>query len=200
MTKKKTEDQFAAALKYYLAHLKVDLEQKRMELRRHYMDPLCAMLNGYVTYGQHHLGGDHNKYKRSCYASLSAIAELNEKRIEETTMEHVVPLNVVGEILLKKLEKTKGCISDRKLLNQLNLLVIPCVITKKENERLNGEYKKNMPSEWTCVWARYKDKKVGLFNEIRALRNGLPGPMFEDNQIAYPPNDLESAHSALSKF
>lgn len=172
-----TEEKIKDALTYYLWHLRLDLKMGRMEFLRDNADKICAMVNGYTT-KKGRGTADYEKYKLSCYASKKAINALKagkwSPKGKALRQEHVIPLNIVGEILIK--EKVIN-MSDCKLISRLLDLVIPCVITEKEDKELE---KNKMPPDWDHrdAWARYKamgkKSKVPLYPEIYALQKKLP--------------------------
>lgn len=182
------QEDLEKTLRYYLWHLRLDLKLERMEFLRHNADRICAMLNGYIT-TRGKGAGKYEQFKLSCYASRQAVAQLkrNKWSAEGLRQEHVIPLKVVEQYLLKNGKK----LSDWQLLNELNNIVIPCVITIPEDGLL---LKQRMPDSCRDIrrkpWARYIEAKYpeedkdragkSLFDEIVALRDGLPYPSGED--------------------
>lgn len=168
-----TQEKIKEALTYYLWHLRLDLKLGRMEFLRDNADKICAIANGYIS-SRGRGTGDFERFKLSCYASRDAIEKLNVNGWSATGLrqEHVIPLKVVGEILLK--EKAQN-LSDVKLIHRLNSLVIPCVITLLEDRELETQ---KMPYKWTDPWVRYKQKgkQTGriLYKEVFALQKNTP--------------------------
>jgi hypothetical protein len=185
---------YCKALCYYLAHLRLDLHWSRMEFLRDNADRICAMLNGYSS-SRGRITGNYGKYKVSCYASQNALTDLqrNNWSAKGLMQEHVIPIKVVGEILLQHYAH----LADQDLLDKLNELVIPCVITDIEDQDLNDNHlRQSMPNGWTYQnghrWARYQvllRTGQSLISQIVALRPNLPatgGPAFSP-PVSLPP-------------
>lgn len=198
---------YCDALCYYLEHLNVDLAHNRMELLRDYADPLCAMVNGYVS-GKDKVTGDHNKYKTSCFASKSALVILQNKKWKtrgaNLRLEHAIPITEIGKIILSKKQQLTTSV---QVLNLLNKLLIPCVITKNESEVLDRYFKNSMPKNSTKSWDRYRQtplqpsnpKGAVLFNEIVALRPGLQNSSGIPLSQTITPYQAQQAHQCTCK-
>jgi len=176
------------AIQYNLEHLKVDLRLQRMGFFRHNADRICAMINGYITLGKK-ADGDHEEYKASCYASQSAYNQLSANGWKTAkgilVFEHVIPIDFAGEYILgiwnrREKKNFSPPISDRRLLKLLNALIIPCVITKLEDDAIPKPFKSSMPPGWKRNrhrnWERYNQTLLSsgtLFNQIVVLQAGI---------------------------
>lgn len=166
------------ALSYNLKHLRVDFKYARMEFLRDHADPIRAMLNGYYSKAEKTVG-QYKKYEANCFITKSALAEVGQGwgiSGKKPHQEHVIPLNTVGRILI-----SKSPFDDHELLELLNDLVIPCLISLDQNDRLKtAGVNEKIPMDWdgTDPWARYKRAKLhdgrSLFDEVIALRSNLP--------------------------
>lgn len=173
------------AMCYYLEHIKVDLLHKRPELIRDCADHIGAMMSGYISKGSEYKGNWH-KFKMTCYASNEALNELQKPKHWDTkgkniTMEHVVPVNVIGTILIDMYLSNKKSLTSDEILKVLKHLLIPCLLTKGEDKQLSSKYKHSMPDGWTFnpalnnQWARYlvtssfSNHEKFLFDDIVAI-------------------------------
>ena len=177
------------AIQYNLEHLKVDLRLGRMDFFRHNADRICAMINGYISLGEKKADGDFGAYKSSCYASKRAHEQLqaNGWKTEKGLLvfEHVIPIDFAGEYILgiwnrREKKNFSPPISDRRLLKLLNALIIPCVITKLEDDAIPKPFKSSMPPGWKRNrhrnWERYNQTLLSsgtLFNQIVVLQAGI---------------------------
>ncbi|WP_300337199.1 hypothetical protein [Accumulibacter sp.] len=155
---------FVEALQYYIKHLQVELRHNRADLLRHLVDPLCALVNGFIVRckGTQRYEGKHREFKTNMFSTI----ELPTK--EATYMEHVVPLRAIEEYLLEK-RKTYAQANQRKsLLELIQHLVVPCVVSKEHRDRLDSKHRKTMPDGWNSandwrswnVWARFEHAAI----------------------------------------
>jgi hypothetical protein len=175
---------------YYLNHIKLDLLLGRQEFLRTNADHIVAMMSGFITKGKDYKGA-WGKFKISCFASKNALNVLcNTWSTRNTcvTMEHVVPINIIGKVLLDQQTLMKQPLTCDEILQVLQNLLIPCLITDVENKLLtnanNGSLcnlKESMPPTWVYMpkgnnqWARYhvtqstNSTQPSLFSDIVAI-------------------------------
>lgn len=162
MTKKNVDvDMKIEAINYYVDHIQVDLWHKRTDFFRDYADPLCAVVHGFISVRRvdGRFYGNYNKFKMSFYKTEAASEDLH--------LEHVVPLKVIENQLLKENKFHKKEFR-KELLLKIIKLVIPCQVHKsKENELLEKQFSSSMPAAWNNedLWARYRE--IGLLDKVR---------------------------------
>lgn len=155
---------FADALKYYIDHIQIELSHNRADLLRHLVDPLCALSSGFIVrcQGTPRYEGNHSRFKTSMFDTIESRTE------EKSHMEHVVPLLVIEEYLLTNRTSYVEPTQRKDLLALIQHLVVPCVVSKKQNVVLNEAHRKTMPKNWNNapnwlawdIWARYKHAEI----------------------------------------
>jgi hypothetical protein len=158
-----------------------------MDFLRSYADHIGAMMCGHTTLGKNK--GNWKNFKQSCYASKEAITAINnspkgwELKGAGVVMEHVVPINVIGKHLLGEKDLRNRTLNCAEIIEVFKALLIPCLITKKQDELLRGRHLGNSmhDKKWKYCstaknqWDRYKavpfpdDESSNLFSSIVAI-------------------------------
>lgn len=161
---------YCSAMCYYLNHIKHELFFYRADNLRHFVDPIGALMSGYITDKRNgKYSGNYSEFKQSCFVSRNALA--GKWSTKEIHKEHVVPIKVIGEVLLKKRNQSSVPLTCNEILEVLKYLLIPCLVTQDEKILLK-QYDDKMPPGWSYgndPWMRYQDPKISLFPDIFAI-------------------------------
>lgn len=200
---------FTKALLYYIEHIQLDLRYSRCDLLRHTIDPICALMNGFIT--KKHNGnfeGNHEKYKKNYYITREAdkekeklaeeIAVVKAKKITESEkkeeinnlnkkyqlhMEHVIPIKAIEHELISKKDDFIQPEHRRKLLVRLMELSKPCLVTMREKKLLDTKELKCTKDYLATPWERY-------------VKAGVCLPIEENKEI---PSNITSVNPSLPK-
>jgi hypothetical protein len=195
-------DLFIAGLNYYIDHIQIELRHNRADMLRPLVDPLCALASGFIVkcQGTPRYEGNHSKFKTHMFSAVASQTD------EKTRMEHAVPLLVIEKCLLNERKSYDEPIQRKKLLGLIQHLVLPCVVNDEQNNKLNTEHQRTMPTGWNDaldwvewnVWARYV--KAGIPHELVQRTDKMEARAAEAKCIVESLNDDLTATAATGEF
>lgn len=120
------------------------------------------------------LKGNMNRHVRQKFWSENAIEcfnSQNKNRFKNLIFEHVVPIKLIKERIIKMLIDD---IEVDKIVEFLDEHLLVCIVTKEEDKKLNDcGYKSKLGAELTkyTVWNRYKNSSIKVC-KVEAIKVG----------------------------
>lgn len=157
MTIKYTESELNKHAEIELKHIQIELENKRYQHLRHFIDQYFCYKKGYVK-----KSGSAN-WEGIVWKEAVSLKAMNETSRTNVVKEHVIPLKRIAEELAKLAES--NTISSNDISNCLDNLIFFATITKEEDKLLRDKkLHSKMPAEYDleghCLYkdphARYK--------------------------------------------
>ena len=146
-----------------IEHIKLELINNRSEHLRHFVDQYYCYKNNYVN------SKGRPAWNKIYWSGIVSVQASQVKDKKEVVKEHVVPLKVITDLLIRHSKKNE--INSKEIESILNKYLIFATITKKEDANLrkekltskmpDGFYEKGSPL-YGDLLARYKVAKIEL--------------------------------------